>query len=150
MPPSDIWRKFSCCRIERAIVDKDGRIIAILVGQPADPGWPSAHRSAHAALQAARKRCRFPKKSTKHRRGDFPALSAGISYGGGQKVSYRSSYCLSIVTTPLPSAPRKPASFQNKRSRIRQIVEPQVVSTDRWVWIQSPSHMGPQTPRVPL
>ena len=142
-PYPDIWHKFLCCRIERAIVDKDGRIIAVLVGCPANLDWPSVHRSAHAALQAARKRCRFPKKSTKHRRGDFPALSAGISYGGGQKVRHRPSYRLSIVTTPLPSAPRKPTSFQNKRSRIRQTVEPQVVSTDRRVWIQSPSHMGP-------
>lgn len=74
------------CRTSRAIVDKDGRIIAVLVGRPNDPGWRAVHRSAHVALQSARTRCRFLKKSKQHHRGDFPALTVGISYGGGQPV----------------------------------------------------------------
>lgn len=72
--------KLNVPRVTRAIVDKNGRIIAILAGHPA-----SVHRSAHSSLESARRRCRFPKKTMKHRRGDFPALSAGISFGG-QKV----------------------------------------------------------------
>ena len=44
------------------------------------------HRSAHAALQCARKRCQLTKKAAQHHRDNFPALSAGISFGGGQKV----------------------------------------------------------------
>ncbi len=30
-------------RIERAIVEKDGLIIAVLVRQPANPDWPSVY-----------------------------------------------------------------------------------------------------------
>lgn len=73
-------------RVVRAIVDKDGRVIAVLAGCPNDSNWESVHKSGHVALQSARKRCRFPKKARNHRRGNFPALSAGISFGGGQKV----------------------------------------------------------------
>ena len=83
--------KLNETRVTRAIVDKDGRIIAVLAGSPNDADWASVHRSAYAALQTARRRCRFPKKTTTHRRGNFPALSAGISFGGGQKVSQPAS-----------------------------------------------------------
>ena len=38
------------------------------------------------AIEEARSECNFPKKAKKHRRGNFPALAVGISYGGGQRV----------------------------------------------------------------
>ncbi|KJA14108.1 hypothetical protein HYPSUDRAFT_150797, partial [Hypholoma sublateritium FD-334 SS-4] len=81
-----VGRRLTTSRVTRAIVDKDGRVIAVLAGRPDDPNWTSVHRSAHSALQLARRRCRFPKKTRNHRRGSFPALSAGISFGGGQKL----------------------------------------------------------------
>lgn len=84
--PNSVDYSSHVLRVVRAIVDKDGRIIAVLAGCPNDSNWESVHRSGHVALQSARKRCRFPKKAKDHRRGSFPALSTGISFGGGQKV----------------------------------------------------------------
>ncbi len=75
-----------CFRTQRAVVDRDGRVVVVVVGQPNDADWPSVRKSALAALLSARKRCRFSKKMCMHRRGQFPALSTGISFGGGQQV----------------------------------------------------------------
>ncbi|KAF8163967.1 hypothetical protein BJ912DRAFT_864508, partial [Pholiota molesta] len=67
------------------IVDASSRIIAVLSGHPNDPNWDIVHRRAADAVQMAGDRCHFPKKTLSHRRGSFPALNWGISYGGGQK-----------------------------------------------------------------
>lgn len=68
----------------------------MLAGQPNDPSWASVAQSAFEELRSGYYCCKFPEKAKKHRRGDFAALSAGISYGGGQTVSsqalYRSIY----------------------------------------------------------
>ncbi|KAF7970990.1 hypothetical protein HWV62_22491 [Athelia sp. TMB] len=66
------------------ICDSKGRVIAVCVAQPRS--WECVNRDAVAAIKAARKRLYFPKKSRRHRRGDFPALAYGVSYGGGQQV----------------------------------------------------------------
>ncbi len=68
------------------ITDSEGRIVAVLVGRPRQGDWDSVHRRAFNALKRSRRRCRFPKKTKKHRRGSFAALNCGISHGGGQKV----------------------------------------------------------------
>lgn len=64
------------------ITDKDGRVIAVLAGQPDDPGWDEVHQSAADSLDA----CRGKMKQGTHRRGRYPMLSSGISFGGGQTV----------------------------------------------------------------
>ncbi|KJA18009.1 hypothetical protein HYPSUDRAFT_145652, partial [Hypholoma sublateritium FD-334 SS-4] len=72
-------------RITQAIVDRDGRVIAVLAGHPNDVDWGTVQRTAHSAILSAKTRTRFMKKATRHRRGDYPAAAVGISFGGGQK-----------------------------------------------------------------
>lgn len=71
------------------IVDCLGRIIAILAGRPDDQlvpagrNWDKAISDAVTALKEARTKLRCNSGSS-HRRGDFFALTVGLSYGGGQ------------------------------------------------------------------
>ncbi|KZP28375.1 hypothetical protein FIBSPDRAFT_729233 [Athelia psychrophila] len=67
------------------ILDEIGRVFAVCVGRPNDAGWSNVSRDAAADIAAARGACKFPSGCRKHRRGDFPALAVGVSYGGGQK-----------------------------------------------------------------
>ncbi|KAH9849179.1 hypothetical protein C2E23DRAFT_737657, partial [Lenzites betulinus] len=66
------------------LVDKSGRVIAVLVGQPRDTdGWAKLNDGVQKILEDARAECEV--KTTSHRRGEYASLTAGISYGGGQK-----------------------------------------------------------------
>ncbi|KAJ7271755.1 hypothetical protein C8J57DRAFT_1064979, partial [Mycena rebaudengoi] len=71
------------------ILDVDGRIIAILLGKPDDPDWDAVVKDAHRAFERARRlalaRGVLRKKNTKHRRGNYTALTTGVSFGGGQQ-----------------------------------------------------------------
>ncbi|KJA13019.1 hypothetical protein HYPSUDRAFT_117405, partial [Hypholoma sublateritium FD-334 SS-4] len=53
------------------ITDSEGRIIAVLVARPQQGDWDSVHRHAFNTLKSTRRRCRFPKNSKRHRRGNF-------------------------------------------------------------------------------
>lgn len=55
-------------------------------GQPRDDDWDTVHTDGIHAFEHAAKRCRFTSKQSSHRRGAFPALATGVSFGGGQKV----------------------------------------------------------------
>jgi len=71
-------------------LDKKERIIAVLVGRPDDPQW-GAEIDAAAGVMREVERCGadmelFKEKSLHHRRGEFLAIPAGVSFGGGQKV----------------------------------------------------------------
>ncbi|KAH9920397.1 uncharacterized protein B0H18DRAFT_1121990 [Fomitopsis serialis] len=72
-------------RTPRPITDESGRVIAVLSGAPNDPAWTGVHTGAAAAISEARTKLSFSRKDVVHRRGNFPALAVGISYGGGQK-----------------------------------------------------------------
>lgn len=50
-----------------------------------DPTWPSVQLKCANSLENAKKSLYFSKKQKNHRRGNFLALSFGISYGGGQQ-----------------------------------------------------------------
>ncbi|KAJ6457031.1 hypothetical protein C8R47DRAFT_996080, partial [Mycena vitilis] len=71
------------------IVDAQGRIIAILLGRPEDVDWDDVVRDAAKAMERARRAGHasgaFRSKDTEHRRGRYPVLSAGVSFGGGQE-----------------------------------------------------------------
>jgi hypothetical protein len=62
----------------------------VLVGPPRDqpnqPSWETTQNEAFTALKAAAGRMAFTGKESAHRRGDFPSVAHGISFGGGQKV----------------------------------------------------------------
>jgi hypothetical protein len=56
----------------------------VLSGRPDDPSWDSVHSEAAELLEKTRPLLSLSRKSKKHRRGHFAALSYGISHGGGQ------------------------------------------------------------------
>ncbi|KAI0045266.1 hypothetical protein FA95DRAFT_1583417 [Auriscalpium vulgare] len=54
-------------------------------GRPdGDASWPDVERSADAELDDVLKNCKFTRKQLRSRRGRYPTLSMGFSYGGGQ------------------------------------------------------------------
>ncbi|PBK80517.1 hypothetical protein ARMGADRAFT_878972, partial [Armillaria gallica] len=69
----------------RPIVDRHGRIVAVMAGQPHDPTYSAACMKAYDQITAEGEGANFCRAS-KHRRGAFPAVNVGISYGKGQKV----------------------------------------------------------------
>ncbi|KAJ7075472.1 hypothetical protein B0H15DRAFT_791807 [Mycena belliarum] len=69
----------------RPLVDAQGRIFAVLVGQPRDVGWDRAYRDITAEGIAAA----FPPTMLKHRRGLYAAVNVGLSYGKGQRIPSR-------------------------------------------------------------
>ncbi|KAJ7447606.1 hypothetical protein B0H11DRAFT_1744925 [Mycena galericulata] len=70
----------------KLILDSEGRIIAILLGAPEDPEWPNVVNEALKAMARARRRARQHGWSpSPHRRGLYLPLTAGASFGGGQK-----------------------------------------------------------------
>jgi hypothetical protein len=79
-----------CCSKTRLILDKNGRIIAVLVGQPDDPHWKYVAIDATEVMQEVERLGAdtelFAEKTLHHRRGEFLALPAGVSFGGGQTV----------------------------------------------------------------
>ncbi|KAJ7903260.1 hypothetical protein B0H13DRAFT_2512013 [Mycena leptocephala] len=71
------------------ILDCHGRIIAVMVGAPEDPEWPSVVAKAAEAMRQAREEGlrtgAFTSGDDLHRRGLYHTLKGGVSYGGGQK-----------------------------------------------------------------
>ncbi|PBK70858.1 hypothetical protein ARMSODRAFT_844621, partial [Armillaria solidipes] len=72
----------------RPIVDRCGRIVAVMAGQPHDPTYSATCMDAYDEIMAEGEGANFHRAS-KHRRGTFPAVNMGISYGKGQKVPAR-------------------------------------------------------------
>ncbi|KAI0360935.1 hypothetical protein OH77DRAFT_1393809, partial [Trametes cingulata] len=66
------------------ILDKSGRVIAVLVGQPRSENWGSINKEMQTIMELAREAYQAPAKQQDHRRGTFTAATAGISFGGGQ------------------------------------------------------------------
>lgn len=76
-----------CARKPRALLDKTGRVFTVLVGKPKDTaGWDRVNAQVQEAFDGARASYKLDPKQKSHRRGEYPTISAGISYGGGQKV----------------------------------------------------------------
>ena len=67
------------------ILDQDGRIVAIGIGQMEDPeAWQEFIDDWLKDMEWAKANIRFP--AEEDRRGPFKTVTCGISYGGGQKV----------------------------------------------------------------
>lgn len=73
-------------RSSKPIVDSNGLVVTVLVGQPNDPTWKDAHEQAFKLLQDNASTCNFTSKCVNHRRSRFAALNFGISFGGGPQV----------------------------------------------------------------
>jgi hypothetical protein len=89
------------------LLDADSRIIAVLAGRPHDENWEFVIKQSENAFDHARtagyQGGLFA--PTGDIRGDFPKLSSGYSFGGGQKV------CPSLTIAPshthIPSGSQK-------------------------------------------
>jgi hypothetical protein len=70
------------------LLDRGHRVIGALVGRPRDPGgWSTVHSDALAALKAASDDLKFSdREASGGRRGPFPTIAHGLSFGGGQEV----------------------------------------------------------------
>ncbi|KAJ7114170.1 hypothetical protein C8R43DRAFT_903117, partial [Mycena crocata] len=84
------------------ILDCEGRIIAVLLGTPDDPDWEDVTKKAFEELKYAR---RYAQRHglwspSLHRRGNYFPITAGASFGGGQ---------------------RRPGNLRNSR-RIRRLI----------------------------
>lgn len=69
--------------------------MCVLVGRPADPDWDDkvvqpANEAFEEVLREGNRTKAWSKKQTKSRRGPHIAETAGVSYGGGQDVSFMS------------------------------------------------------------
>ncbi|KAI9069582.1 hypothetical protein FKP32DRAFT_1671248 [Trametes sanguinea] len=72
-------------RLSRPILDKSGRVFAVLAGRPQDPGWDSINANLQDIFENARDAYSLETKQLTHRRGNYAAVGVGISYGGGQQ-----------------------------------------------------------------
>ncbi|KAJ7900457.1 hypothetical protein B0H13DRAFT_2336660 [Mycena leptocephala] len=72
----------------KLVVDSEGRIVAILLGEPDDPEWAHVVAEAAKALRRARRsamRAGIWRPGSSHRRGTYYSITAGVSFGGGQR-----------------------------------------------------------------
>jgi hypothetical protein len=81
----------SGCRKTLLILDKPGRIIAVLVGRPNGADWIYVVDDAAMVLKevlwlGGEEMGLFSKQSLYHRWGEFLAVPVGVSFGGSQVV----------------------------------------------------------------
>lgn len=74
-------------RKPRALLDKTGRVFTVLAGKPKDiASWDLVNVQVQEVFDGARASYKLDAKQASHRCGEYPTISAGISYGGGQKI----------------------------------------------------------------
>ncbi|KAJ8496339.1 hypothetical protein ONZ45_g12491 [Pleurotus djamor] len=66
------------------MVDSFDRIV-VCGGTPRDESWPAVANGCAEVIELARSKRNFPADALEHRRGPFPALAAGFSFGNGMK-----------------------------------------------------------------
>ncbi|KAI9059332.1 hypothetical protein FKP32DRAFT_1580108, partial [Trametes sanguinea] len=101
------------------ILDRDGRVFAVLGGQPRDRSWVDINSQLGNLI--ARSTASYP-QTPHHRRGHYIAVTTGISFGGGQE---RVSNLVNDPDTQAmldsllqQSAVRRIACFQNSIMRL--------------------------------
>ena len=83
---------YSTFRTPRPIIDAKDWVITALAGRPNDSQWDDVSEGAAEDVRQAGNACSFNDEQSEHRRGQFPALATGVSFGGGQKVSIRQNH----------------------------------------------------------
>ncbi|KAJ7115401.1 hypothetical protein C8R44DRAFT_629022, partial [Mycena epipterygia] len=68
------------------IVDAQGRIVAVLAGQPRDPTYAAAVENAYALITEQASLVHFPAALSHHRRGPYPTINIGLAYAKGQRA----------------------------------------------------------------
>ncbi|KAE9388176.1 hypothetical protein BT96DRAFT_836639, partial [Gymnopus androsaceus JB14] len=67
------------------IVDREDRVISVLAGNPSNPHWPAAMKELETKIMKSRANMSFSEKQKKNKRGPYPSVSVGNSFGGGSK-----------------------------------------------------------------
>ncbi|KAF8322385.1 hypothetical protein F5887DRAFT_1213628 [Amanita rubescens] len=84
------------------LLDKNGYIVGVLLGMPRDvKGWKEAQGMAFVALDKAADVICPRAKEASHRRGEFPSLPHGISFGGGQPEPQFLTHSSDAITVAL-------------------------------------------------
>ncbi|KAI9070212.1 hypothetical protein FKP32DRAFT_1558355 [Trametes sanguinea] len=84
-PPLDVRITYAPYRQCRPILDKNNRVFAVLAGRPRDAAWDSVNEELQRIFDIARDAYQLSSQQREHRRGAFPAVACGISFGGGQQ-----------------------------------------------------------------
>ncbi|KAJ7794861.1 hypothetical protein B0H14DRAFT_2392195, partial [Mycena olivaceomarginata] len=80
------------------LVDREGRVVAVLGGRPNDAEYLRLTEEAADHLESARGNPALHLDRHIGRRGTFPGVSAGISFGGGQQVPGNLSLSVALQT----------------------------------------------------
>ncbi|KAJ7862693.1 hypothetical protein B0H13DRAFT_2354532 [Mycena leptocephala] len=70
----------------RPLIDKYGRIFAVLAGQPHSAAYAAAAHGAFIDIMKAGAGACFPADMRRHRRGLYAVINVGLSYGQGQRI----------------------------------------------------------------
>ncbi|OSD07574.1 hypothetical protein PYCCODRAFT_1358578 [Trametes coccinea BRFM310] len=106
----------------RPVLDRNGRVFAVLGGQPRDQSWADINRSMCRLFEEGRTAYTATTQQTWGRRGDYTAVNVGISFGGGQQHVSNLAHTQStqaILDSILQQSPvRRIASFQSSVMRL--------------------------------
>ena len=71
----------------RTILAKGGELFVLLAGRPVHEDYLDALFQLQTAMAEAKSQFSFTARLDKNRRGDYKAISVGVTHGGGSKVS---------------------------------------------------------------
>jgi hypothetical protein len=74
-------------RTAKPILAKNGELFVLLAGRPLDSRYCESLSELESAIIEAEGRFSFTGRLGKNRRGNYRAISTGVSLGGGSKVS---------------------------------------------------------------
>lgn len=72
----------------KAILAKGGEVFVLLAGRPADESYVKTLTQLEAAMAEAGEQFSFTGRQKKNRRGEYRAISTGVTLGGGSKASF--------------------------------------------------------------
>ena len=106
------------------ILDKRGRVLGMLAGQPADQGgWARLMEELQRLFEDARTQYRFKKSQRDHRRGVYDTITAGISYGGGQTVRVLFWHVAVLLTSCNPQRVGNLADTAHNRTVAHELMD---------------------------
>jgi hypothetical protein len=128
----------STIRTPHLLLDREGVVVGALAGRPRDETWETVHDTAFKALRSAGKSMGYNPKETSNRRGSFPTVAHGISFGGGQQVSRFSlrTPAAAFCNCSTAEARVSKARVGTERGGPGRADEKQSDSTALWVCIQ--------------
>ncbi|TDL13434.1 hypothetical protein BD410DRAFT_735397 [Rickenella mellea] len=106
-------------RTPRPLIDEEGRIFGALAGQPDD--WLGVSEEAVEGMQEAASNCVLPSNNENSRRGNFPALNFGVTFGPGmdRPANLKNDLNTAPLRALMDSRPfQRISGFQNSAFRI--------------------------------